>query len=108
MIEVKDSLKFHSTNLKIADINEADVLKHYLDLSAVCPANVKCVSIRSGRVAGTGILMFYPNEGTTYVNGEYGQPVAVAEGTRRLQYAQSVAGDDFDVFMIGYWYGGGG
>jgi len=94
-------------NGKIADINEADVLKHTLDLSATLPETrtIVAVILDATRVAGSGDLLYYPNEGTRpfgWIGANRGRFVIIAPGTQRLQYAQTNAGDDWDLYCMGY------
>ena len=93
---------------KIADISESDTLKHFLDLEAALGETRKIVKVqlRAQRVTGTGAFASYPNEGTysltlghTYAYAYY---VTIKEGSQRLQYAQNVADDDWDIICLSY------
>jgi len=100
-------------NGKIADITEADTNKHYLTLAnsagtgAIAGETRKiiAVSVRVDRAAGTGMLNFFPKEGVNSsgqtLNFMY-SPIIIADGTQRLQYSQTVANDDFDLYCLGY------
>lgn len=95
-------------NAKIADINEVDTLKHFLDLEAVLGETRKIVEVRvtAIRIVGTGVLCVWPNEGVQGICGSTSlnnMPTIIAEGSQRLQYRQSVAGDDFDLYCLGYF-----
>lgn len=94
-------------NAKIADINEVDTNLHTLDLATALSEsrNITAVIISHTRIAGTGNLQVYPNEGSRYLNVDWasaGTTVVLAAGTNRLQYKQSVANDDFDLYCLGY------
>jgi len=101
-------------NAKIADIKEADTNKHTLTLAnsagtgAIAGETRKIVAaiISSNRMVGTGDMILYNNEVDkgVYMNN-YGQTetYAVKNGTQRVQYAQSVANDDWDWYCMGYW-----
>lgn len=100
-------------NDKIADIKEADTNKYYLTLAnaggtgAIAGETRKiiAVSVRVDRAAGTGMLNFFPKEGVNSsgqtLNFMY-SPIIIADGTQRLQYSQTVANDDFDLYCLGY------
>lgn len=94
-------------NDKIADINEDDTDQHFLDLATALSESRKiiAVTIASYRNAGTGGLRVFPNEGGVYVDINtitlWGM-VVIKNGTQRLQYAQAVANDDFDLYCLGY------
>ena len=94
-------------NGKIADITHADTNKHTLDLAAALSEARTIVAINGFaiRITGTGGFRVYPNEGTSYVDATGTYPwgvMLIAAGTQRLQYNQSVANDDFDLYCTGY------
>ncbi len=96
-------------NDKIADITHADTNKHFLDLAAALSETRKIISIKVAhkRIAGTGKIYFYPNEGTDLVITSSGDAstdrnVIIADGTNRIQYRLFVANDDFDLYFYGY------
>lgn len=95
-------------NGKIADITHADTVHHYLDLGAALSATRKTIMVilSNTRIAGTGGLNVYPNEGVssfTLTSTRTGTgDVAIKNGTQRLDYALNVAGDDFDLYCFGY------
>lgn len=104
---------FVSYNGKIADITHADTLTHLLTLAngagtgAIAGETRKNIAliISSYRMAGTGNLRVYPNEGAglRYTNSDYSATdCVIANGTQRLQYSLSVANDDFDLYCWGY------
>jgi len=95
-------------NDKIADITHADVNKHTLDLAAALTETRKIIAVivNMQRITGTGTFLIYPNEGATATSGYYGfqhqYTIVILDGTQRLQYALSVANDDWDLFCFGY------
>jgi hypothetical protein len=100
-------------NAKIADISEADTNKHYLTLAnsagtgAIAGETRKiiAVNILALRITGTGLFNIYPNEGAQagYLSNRlFGGFQVIADGTQRLQYSQSVANDDWDLYCLGY------
>lgn len=94
-------------NAKIADISHADILKHTLDLSVALPETRKIIAVIVGaqRMAGTGNFYVYPNEGVTGMwcrHDQFYPFTIISNGTQRLQYAQTVAGDDWDLYCVGY------
>jgi len=99
--------RFIPYNGKIADISETDTEKHFLDLEAALREKRKIIMVilNAHRVSGTGSLDAYPNEGTRAVflgHGTRAKSIIIKDGTQRLQYAQTVAGDDFDLYCLGY------
>jgi hypothetical protein len=101
-------------NGKIADIKEADTNKHYLTLAnsegtgAIAGETRKIIAINLywKRITGTGAFMVYPNEGScegAYAGSTtYTVCVIIKDGTQRLQYSQTVANDDWDLYCVGY------
>ena len=94
-------------NDKMADITHADTSKHTLDLAVALAESRKiiAINIKPYRISGTGNLLLYPNEGTNnYYTTSGGNPpfCVIKDGTNRLQYSQSVANDDWDLYCLGY------
>jgi len=94
-------------NGKIANINETDTSKHFLDLATALSENRTIIGVilRGARISGTGVLYTYPDEGVssnTIITGQSSVDIIISAGTQRLQYAQSVANDDWDVVCFGY------
>ena len=96
---------------KIADITHADTDKHTLDLATALSDTRKIIMVIITwiRISGTGELAVYPNEGTgTHYGASWTSssiasfPLVIKDGTQRLQYALSVASDDFDMYCKGY------
>jgi len=111
----KKGQTFVPYNGKIADITHADTNKHTLTLAngagtgAIAGETRKIIAVQLGcaRIAGTGYFKAYPNEGAgpnefpTLMGYGYNK-VVIANGTQRLQYALSVANDDFDLYCYSY------
>ena len=98
---------FVSYNAKIADINEVDTNKHFLDLQTALTETRNIIAVTLGRLrnSGTGNINTFPNEGIVQLTIDsygIGDMVIIATGTNRLQYAQTVANDDFDLICKGY------
>jgi len=94
-------------NGKIADITHADTNKHTLDLATALSETRKIIALvlTGYRVTGTGYMCVYPNEGVLAQETYYGTHCAftiIANGSQRVQYALSVAGEDFDMRCFGY------
>lgn len=103
MSVIVGKMQYHPYNGKIADINESDTNKHTVDISAYVPTNCVAVVIVPKRVSGSGELYLYSNEGSTYVYGtSYNFNVLLAIKNQRIQFHQSTANDDFDLYMLGY------
>jgi len=99
--------RFIPYNGKIADISETDTAKHFLDLEAALGEKRKIIAVvlNAYRVTGTGHFDAFPNEGTRMARITFSTNTAtivIRDGTQRLQYAQTVAGDDFDLYCLGY------
>jgi len=99
--------RFIPYNAKIADISEPDTAKHTLDLEATLGETRKIIAVivYAARVSGTGTLIVYPNEGTYGVSIIWSTSlgtIVIKDGTQRLQYAQTVANDEFDLICVGY------
>ena len=99
---------------KIADLTHADANKHTITLSALgIPDNAVAVLVWGKRITGTGQLYAYPLEGAEPIRigmaGDVGgtyylQLVPVANA--RLEYALTVANDDWDLWCFGYFTSG--
>lgn len=103
-------------NGKIADITEADTNTHLLTLAnaggtgAIAGETRKVIMVICGfqRIAGTGGFRLYPNEGANTVTfspiigTSLTLSVVIADGTQRVQYSQTVANDDWDLYCFGY------
>lgn len=97
---------------KIADINESDTSTHTLDLETALieTRTIVGISIKAVRIAGTGSFYTYPNEGVLAIRPGYVDAgswlttifIIIKADSQRLQYAQSVANDDWDLYCLGY------
>jgi len=98
---------FKGCNVNIADVTESDTAKHTVDISAYVPENCVAIIVQGQRISGTGSLHTYSNEGSlpTYINTVFYQPT-IAILNQRIQYRLTVANDDFDIYMLGYWTAG--
>lgn len=92
-------------NAKLADINESDTDVHTTSLDTLAP-NVVAVIAYALRSTGTGNFTVFPNEGTT---GMRIDSVTVSNRcylikvlNNRIKYEQSVANDDWDLYILGY------
>ena len=100
--------KFIPYNGKIADITHADTNQHTLDLAAALVETRKIIAVLCGadRMAGTGAMLIYPNEGatsSTWMTSRMNPPLTVIKnGTQELQYSLTVANDDWDMYCFGY------
>jgi hypothetical protein len=105
--------RFVPLNAKIADITHADTVKHLLVLAngagtgaiAGETSQIISVTLTSARMAGTGEILLYSNEGARSMTlNPWGMEgtVMIMNGTQRLQYSLSVANDDFDLYCHGY------
>lgn len=92
-----------SSNGFFATVNEIDTNKHYLDLSSISK-KIMAIHIKVAR-SGTGQLYVYPDEGATYFGLTNGtnQIIILKRGTNRLQYNQTVGGDSWSFYNLGFW-----
>ena len=92
---------------KIADLQENDTATHIEDLSAILPPGTIAILIRGNRVTGTASLYAYPmSEDTVCKIGDSDAikvPQIIPIKNRELKWANSVANDDWDIFMFGYF-----
>lgn len=110
LIQRGQTCTFVPFNDKIADITHPDILDHYLTLKELgLPDNTVCMVLYAQRMAGGGGFRVYPNEGamqcsisSTTAYARYAiNPIGIIN--RRLKYALSFAGDDYDLYCFGYW-----
>jgi len=92
---------------KIADINESDVVVHYLSLTQLgMPDNVVALLLSATRLSGTGTLYVWPMDGVYQLEvspAAHNPQVLCCIANKRLKYHQTVANDDFDLFCTGYF-----
>ena len=95
-------------NGKIADITHADTNNHTLNLAVALSETRKIIKVQilGVRIAGTGDIKIYPNEGaSSYIlqtSGYYSDECIIANGTNRMLYSLTVANDDWDLYCFGY------
>jgi len=110
MVKLDDAVQFIPANTKILDINEDDTDNHICSLSAVIPPNCVAIVLSSYRTSGTGNLYVYANKGSIYDNVVAGHGntlvYAINKKSQDIEYAQTVGGDDFDLYMKGYFVEG--
>ena len=106
MVDIKknEALKFVAANTKIMDIT-GSTATFVSSIAASVPPNTVAVILCAQRMSGTGVLYLYPNEGTlgTYIT-DLVSPLlyALKAGFLNVKYKQSVAADDFDLYLLGY------
>jgi len=104
---------------KIADITHADTNEHSLTLAQLnavyppgnLPENTRVIYVGGTRIAGAGTLNLHSvsgQKGVTIVTGTAAYFYAVlwyraADG--RFYYSQTVANDDWDVYILGFQTG---
>jgi len=89
--------------IKIADLQENDTTVHEEDISSVIPPGTIAIIIHADRASGTGQLIVYPNSHATVVvkfteSNIYTVPIK----DRILKWKNSVANDDWNVYLHGY------
>jgi len=89
---------------KFADIQENDTATHLVDLSSILPPGSKAIIFKAERISGTGNLYAYPVSGATLVtllSGQYACLIPIKN--RELKWSFSVANDDWDLTLFGYF-----
>lgn len=100
--------------VKIMDINEDDTTMHTCDISAHVPPATKAICIHATRESGTGQLFAYPNATATgdakvwidAASAAYGHSRLIPITNQQLKYSQTVAADDFDLYLLAYFVEG--
>ena len=94
---------------KIADITEADVNKHTITMDAMgLPMNTIKIQVSMIRIAGTGIMVFYPYNSALGIKPDNSSSVTTLRPREigiehgELVYNLTVANDDFDIYCTGY------
>jgi len=94
----------------IGQVTHPDTNAHVLDISAHVPPGCYCILIRGARQAGTGNLTAYPNSTAAYtvdIDNQNQKCMSVIPiVNQELKYKLSVANDQYDIEMWGYWYRG--
>jgi len=92
---------------KIANITHADTADHILDLSAFIPKETIAILVVFDRLSGIGSMLGDPNsQGVLYVligDGDTKLPLLFPIKNQELKYALSVSGDDWDLYLLGYF-----
>lgn len=91
---------------KIADLQENDTAAHTLDLSSILPKGTKALLIAVVRASGAGDFHVWPMSGSTYLmnigsNQLFSSVVPIKD--RELLWQNSVANDDWDLILFGYF-----
>jgi len=90
--------------LKIADLQENDTAAHEEDISAFLPLGTVAIIIHVTRVTGAGVFNAYPNtHATSTVILTKSNIFTIPIKDRILKWSNSVANDDWDVFLHGYF-----
>lgn len=104
------SFKASEPPVKIADLTHPDSNAHTVDISAHVPEGCFLILVRGARQSGTGNLTAYPNSTAAYTididNQSQKNMSVVPIVNQELKYHLSVANDDYDVWMWGFWYKG--
>ena len=88
---------------KIADIQENDTTAHELDLSATLPKECMAILIRPILSAGAGAFQVYPMGDAAYITLSSTLINIVTIKERILKWSNSVANDDWDLWIYGYF-----
>jgi len=92
---------------KIADLKENDTTVHTEDLSSILPPGTQAIIIRANRVSGTGYLLVYPTSGPTSTlfvdENQTPAGATIPIKNQELKWKNTVANDDWDVYLFGYF-----
>ena len=89
---------------KIADLQENDTDPHEEDISTILPPETQAIIIHGERISGAGSLYIFPNKhATSYVTLDFFKIVTIPIKDRILKWKHSVANDDWDIFLHGYF-----
>ena len=92
---------------KIADLQENDTAAHTLDISSFVPPATLAVLILATRISGTGLFYVFPKShaSRTYYADVLtaGGPVVHPITNREIKWKNSVANDDWDLYLHGYF-----
>lgn len=100
-------LRLIAANEKILDIQKNDTATRISSISSKVPPNCVGVILNVVRQSGTGSLDVYPNEGSAGIRLTDVSTTAVLYiVNQRIKYVQTVANDDFDLYMLGYFIEG--
>lgn len=94
---------------KIADIQEADANLHTVTMDSLgLPMNTIYLQLAVLRVSGTGLMRFYPYSAAASIRmtnstaADQLDPHWIGIEHGILTYRQTVAADDWDVYLLGY------
>lgn len=92
------------SSLKIADLQENDTVAHEEDISGFVPIETQAIIISVKRISGTGNFMVYPSSHAT----DTVQCISFAIFTvpikdAIMKWKNTVANDDWDIFLHGYF-----
>jgi len=101
------ALMFVAANEKIMDLTEDDTNVHICSIATKVPPNTVAIILANHRVSGTGLVSVYPDEGTNYsILPNASALNLLAIKNQNIKYSLSNGGDDFDLFMFGYFVEG--
>jgi len=94
-------------SINIADLQENDIAAHILDVSSVVPPGTIALLLLAQRVSGTGAFYAYPKSHATelfYISAlQSGGPTLVPITGRELKWRNTIANDDWNLFLYGYF-----
>ena len=89
---------------QIADLQENDTVAHILDLSSFVPPECIAILFSSHRKAGSGDFRIYPrSHASNYVLTASSIPHLTTIKDQELKWQNTVANDDWDLFLHGYF-----
>jgi len=94
--------------IKIADLQENDLVAHTLDLSSFIPPGTQGILLMADLMAGAGnfrLLPFGSTTGAYHLNeaAAGGGPALVAITNLEITWKNTVANDDWDLYLYGYF-----
>ena len=88
---------------KILDLQENDTATHEADISAFVSPEVLAILIKPERILGTGNFNVYPRTGTIKCETTKDTPILVPIQDQILKWKNTVANDDWDIYLIAYF-----
>ena len=88
---------------KILDLQENDTIAHIEDLSSIFPKETKAILIEPKCMSGTGNFNVYTLSGSMYTKMSISAINIAPILNRELKWANSVANDDWDIYLYGYF-----
>ena len=89
--------------VKILDLQENDTTDHTEDLAAFVPPGCVAVLLQPRLIVGTGVFRFYSVSCTDYITLDSANLNLCPIKDRELKWKNSVANDDWDIFLFGYF-----